>query len=70
MSTTTPGSDEKPTAAVGAADPPSSTSFIEAILDSLPTWTIIAAAIALLYLVWATLEILARYVEFVPSVSP
>ena len=36
------------------------TAFVESLLDNLPVWTIVAAAIAFLYLVWATLEILSR----------
>lgn len=41
----------------------------ESILDNLNAWTVIAAAIGLLYLVWATLEILSRYVGPIPKVS-
>ena len=55
------------------ADPPVSqarTSFVEAILDNLPGWTVVAAAVAFLYLVWATIEILGRYLHGVPSVTP
>lgn len=69
MSTTSPPSDAQP----GQAEPPAqepSTSFVEAVLDNLPAWTVIAAAIAFLYLVWATLEILGRYLENIPSVTP
>jgi hypothetical protein len=40
------------------------------VLDSLPAWTVVAAAIAFLYLVWATLEILGRYLTGLPSVTP
>lgn len=39
-----------------------STSLVESLLDNLSAWTVIAAAIAFLYLVWATIEILSRYV--------
>ena len=42
-------------------------SMVEAIMDNLSFWTVISAAIGLLYLVWATLEILSRYVGHVPS---
>ena len=38
------------------------TGLVEALLDNLPVWTVVAAAIAFLYLVWATVEILGRYV--------
>jgi len=44
--------------------------MVEAIMDNLSFWTVIAAAIGLLYLIWATLEILSRYVGHVPSVLP
>lgn len=43
--------------------------LVEALLDNLPAWTVVAAAIAFLYLVWATLEILSRYVGGIPSVG-
>ena len=46
------------------------TTIAESILDNLGAWTVIAAAIGLLYLVWATLEILSRYVGGVPKVLP
>ena len=45
-------------------------SLVEALLDNLPVWTIVASAIAFLYLVWATLEILSRYVGGLPKVTP
>ncbi len=45
-------------------------SMVEAIMDNLSFWTVISAAIGLLYLIWATLEILSRYVGDVPSVLP
>jgi hypothetical protein len=44
--------------------------IVEGLLDNLPVWTIVAAAIAFLYLVWATLEILSRYVGGLPKVTP
>ena len=45
-------------------------SMVEAIMDNLSFWTVISAAIGLLYLTWATLEILSRYVGDVPSMLP
>lgn len=45
-------------------------SLTEALLDNLPVWTIVSAAISFLYLVWATLEILARYTGGIPKVGP
>jgi hypothetical protein len=43
--------------------------LVEALLDNLSAWTVIAAAIAFLYLVWATVEILSRYVGPLPKVG-
>ena len=45
-------------------------SMVEAIMDNLSFWTVISATIGLLYLIWATFEILSRYVGHVPSVVP
>ena len=42
--------------------------LVEILLDSLSAWTVLAAAIAFLYLVWATIEILDRYVGPLPKV--
>jgi hypothetical protein len=44
------------------------TGLTESILDNLPAWTVVAMVIGLLYLVWATVEILAKYVGDIPSV--
>lgn len=69
VSTTTPAPEGK----TPQVDPPAevpSTRFVEAVLDNLSAWTVIAAAIAFLYLVWATIEILGRYLEGLPSVTP
>ncbi|HEY7793520.1 MAG TPA: hypothetical protein VIA10_05895 [Gaiellaceae bacterium] len=43
--------------------------FTESILDNLSAWTVIALLIGLLYLVWATLEILSKYAGSIPSVG-
>ncbi len=69
MSTTTPSPDAQPPPAEPLAQRPR-TSFVEAVLDNLPGWTVVAAAIAFLYLVWATLEIFGRYLGGLPSVTP
>lgn len=45
-------------------------STVETIMDNLSFWAVISAAIGLLYLIWATLEILSRYVGDVPSMLP
>lgn len=69
MSTTTPSPDTQPPPTEPPA-PSTRTRFVEAMLDNLPAWTVVAAAIAFLYLVWATIEILGRYLEGIPSVTP
>jgi hypothetical protein len=43
--------------------------FTESILDNLSAWTVVALVIGVLYLVWATLAILDRYVGDIPSVG-
>jgi hypothetical protein len=45
------------------------TAFTESILDNLSAWTVVALVIGVLYLVWATLAILDRYVGDIPSVG-
>lgn len=42
----------------------------ESVIDNLGAWALIAAAIALLYEVWATLRILTKYVGGIPGVGP
>jgi hypothetical protein len=49
---------------------PGDTRFLEAIFDNLSFWTLICAVIAMLYLVWATIEVYSRYVGHVPSLTP
>ena len=44
--------------------------LVEALLDNLPVWTIVAAGVSFLYLVWATLEILDRYTGGFTKVTP
>ena len=46
------------------------TRLIESIFDNLSLWTVLAAAISFLYLVWATLDVLGRYLGGIPSVGP
>ncbi len=50
-------------------DEAASTALVESVFDNLPVWTVIAAAISFLYLVWATIEILSRYVGGIPKVT-
>lgn len=44
--------------------------LVESLLDNLSVWTVVALSVGLLYLVWATLEILSHYVGAVPKVTP
>jgi hypothetical protein len=53
----------------GVLRPPEG-SLVESLFDNLSFWTLASAAIGLLYLVWATIEILGRYVGHLPNVSP
>ncbi|MEX2646660.1 MAG: hypothetical protein WD249_10390 [Gaiellaceae bacterium] len=46
------------------------TRLTESILDNLSAWTVVALLIGLLYLVWATLEILGKYLGGIPSIGP
>lgn len=46
------------------------TALTESILDNLSAWTVVALLIGLLYLVWATLAILGKYVGDLPAVGP
>ncbi len=74
LTTTTPAVPTSVPTALDSPDPGNGAQarvgFVEAIFDNLSFWTVISAAIGLLYLVWATLEILSRYVGHVPSVTP
>ncbi|HXG77393.1 MAG TPA: hypothetical protein VNJ53_12570 [Gaiellaceae bacterium] len=45
------------------------TALTESILDNLSAWTVVALLIGLLYLVWATLVILDKYVGDLPAVG-
>lgn len=53
-----------------ARDEVEASAFTESILDNLSAWTVVALLIGVLYLVWATLEILGLYVGDIPSVGP
>ncbi len=72
MSTTTSVPEAGPPGQPGQPPAePAPTSFTESILDNLPAWTVVAAGIAFLYIVWATLEILGRYIAGgLPKVTP
>lgn len=74
MTTPTPAPAAPPSVPTALESPDSGNGaqsrFVEAIFDNLSFWTLIAAAIGLLYLVWATVEILSRYVGHLPSVTP
>ena len=49
---------------------PRRASVVELVLDNLPAWTVVAAAITLLYLVWATIDVLDIFSPGLPSVVP
>jgi len=49
---------------------PKRTSFVESVIDNLPAWAFVALAVSALYLVWATLVILEKYVGALPRVTP
>lgn len=57
-----------PLAAVPESPPPSPVT--ESVLDNLSAWTVVAAAISLLYLAWVTLDVLDEYVGLLPKVGP
>ena len=59
----------EPAAAEETPEEARRTGLVEMLLDNLPVWTVIAAAIAFLYLVWATVEILSRYVGPLPKIG-
>ena len=66
---------EPPPEADGAPDgknggPDDGNRLVESILDNLPAWAFVALAISALYLVWATLVIVAKYVGGLPSFTP
>jgi hypothetical protein len=65
--TTTSAADKA--ASAEAPDETPATGLVESLLDNLSAWTVIAAAIAFLYLVWATVEILSRYVGPLPKIG-
>lgn len=53
-----------------ARDEAEASAFTESIIDNLSAWTVVSLLIGVLYLVWATLEVLSRYVGGIPSVGP
>jgi hypothetical protein len=61
---------ENPAPIVALPEVPPQHSISESVLDNLSAWTVVAAAITLLYLVWVTLEILDKYVGILPKVGP
>lgn len=71
--TSTPATEgqqpEEPPPVSAVPDVPPRQSLTENLLDNLSAWTVVAAAVALLYLIWVTLEILDKYVGDIPSVG-
>lgn len=59
----------EPIPLAAAPDAPPRPSVTESVLDNLSAWTVIAAAVAFLYLVWVTLEVLDRYIGIIPKVG-
>jgi hypothetical protein len=68
--TTVPAAETAAQAEEAEQAPGTGTGLVESLLDNLPVWTVVASAIAFLYLVWATIEILSRYVGPLPKVGP
>lgn len=65
-----PPQPEEPQSTIAAVpEMPPRPSLTETLLDNLSAWTVVASAIALLFLVWVTLEILGRYVGDLPKVG-
>ena len=69
MSTTTPEGAAPARPEETAGESPH-TRLVESIFDNLPLWTVLAAAISFLYLIWATLDVLGRYLGGIPKVGP
>jgi hypothetical protein len=71
--TSTPATEapqpEDPVPVAALPEVPLRPSVSESVLDNLSAWTVVAAAISLLYLVWVTLEILSKYVGILPKVG-
>ena len=49
---------------------PEGNPLVESILDNLPAWAFIALAVSALYMVWATLVIVGKYVGELPTFVP
>jgi hypothetical protein len=49
---------------------PEGNRLVESMLDNLPAWAFLALAIAALYMVWATLVIVEKYVGDLPTFIP
>lgn len=64
-----PQPEESQSTLAAVPETPPRPSMTETLLDNLSAWTVVAAAIALLFLVWVTLEILGKYVGDLPKVG-
>jgi len=53
-----------------ASGPTTRQKVSESIIDNLGAWALVAAGIAFLYMVWATVRILTQYVGGIPGVGP
>ena len=54
----------------GRPEGPEGNPLVESILDNLPAWAFIALAVSALYMVWATLVIVDKYVGELPNFVP
>lgn len=54
----------------GGPGEPEGNRLVESMLDNLPAWAFLALAIAALYMVWATLVIVDKYVGDLPTFVP
>jgi len=54
----------------GGPGEPEGNRLVESLLDNLPAWAFLALAIAALYMVWATLVIVEKYVGDLPTFIP
>lgn len=61
---------ETPAASAPGQESERDAGLAESILDNLSAWAFIALAIAALYLVWASLTVLDKFVHPFPGVTP
>jgi hypothetical protein len=65
------GQHDGPTATGDGEEEEEGSRLTESLLDNLPAWAFVALAIAALYMVWATLIIIDKYVgDSLPGIGP